>query len=61
MVSVVLSICRCSFVLYFSGSGVHSVQVVSSEFSMMLLSFVHICRFCRYGCSYALAALCWRV
>ena len=43
---VVLSICRYGLVLYSAGSGVNSVQVVLSELTMRLLSFVHVCNCC---------------
>ena len=51
-----LSICRYSLVLYTAGSGVNSVQIVLSGLSMKLLTFGHVCDYCRYGCMYALAA-----
>ena len=46
--SVVLSICRCSLVLYSSWSDVNTVQVVLSGLSMRL-SLVHACACCRYA------------
>ena len=42
--------------LYYSGSGVNSVQVVLSGLNMRLLYFIHMCICCNYGCMYALAA-----
>ena len=58
MGSVVLSMCKCSLVLYFAGYGVNSVQVILSRLSIMLLSFVHVYNFCRYGCMYAFLLVC---
>ena len=48
MGSGVLSICRCSLVLYFVGPGVNSVQGVLSVLSMRLLSFINVCNCCVY-------------
>ncbi len=47
---VVLFMCRCSVVLYCAGSGVSSVAVVLSAFSVSWLFCVHVCMSCRYGC-----------
>ena len=41
--SFVLSICRCSLVLYSAGYGVITVHVVLSGLSMRLLKFVNVC------------------
>ena len=43
MGSVVLSISRCSLVVYSAGSGMNCVQVVLSWLSIRLLSFVYVC------------------
>ena len=42
-----LSICRCSLVLYSVVSGVNSVKVVLSGLSMKLLSIAHECICCK--------------
>ena len=39
-----------------AGSGVNSLHTVLSGLKMRLVSFVHVCKCCRYGCMYALAA-----
>ena len=49
MGNVVLSIFRCSLVLY---SDVNSVQVVLSRLIMRLFSFVHVCICGSYSCMY---------
>ena len=41
--------------LYYVGSGVSSVHVVSSVFRSSSLSFVHSSMSCRYGCMLAFA------
>ena len=51
MGSAVLIILRSILLLYSAGSGVNSVQVVLSGFSVRLKTV------CRYGCMYFLAAL----
>ena len=53
----VLFILRSRLLLYYVGSGVNRVQVVSSGFSVRLFSFVHAKTLCWYGCMYFLAAL----
>ena len=55
MCSVVLSICRFSFVLYSAVSTVNSVHVVLSGLSMRLLYF-NVCNCYRHDCMYVLAA-----
>ena len=57
MGSAVLFILRSRLLLYYAGSGVNRVQVVSSGFSMGLFCFVQAITLCRYGCMYLLAAL----
>jgi len=56
MLSVVLLICRSSFVLYSAGSGVKSVHVVLSELSKRLFEVVQLYMVCRYGCMCVFAA-----
>ena len=53
----VLFILRSRLLLYSSGSGVNIVQVVLSEFSVILLCFTREKPLCRYGCMYFLTAL----
>ena len=43
-------------IVYSTWSGVNGVPVVLSGLSMRLLSFVHVCNYCRYGCMHALDA-----
>ena len=57
MGSAVLFILRARLLLYSAGSGVNTVQVVLSGFSVRLFCFVQAKTLCRYGCMYFLAAL----
>ena len=57
MGSALLFIVRSRLLVYSAGSGVNSVQVVLSGFSMRLFCFVQAKTLCRYGCMYFLAAL----
>ena len=65
MGSALLFIIRSRLLVYFAGSGVNTVQVVLSGFSMRLFCFVQVKTLCGYGCMYLLAALvlcvwmCW--
>ena len=47
---------RFRLLLYSAGSGVNTVQVVLSGFSVIVL-FCHAKMLCRYGCMYFFAAL----
>ena len=52
MGSAVLFILKSRLLLYCAGSGVNSVQVVLSGFSVRLLCFVQANTLCMYGCMY---------
>ena len=53
--SVVPLICSDSVVLYSAGSGVKSVVVVLSAFSLSWFCFVHVCICSKYGCTFVCA------
>ena len=55
MGSVMLSICRSSWVLYSAGYGMKRVHVVLSGLRMRLFVRVHVCISCRYDWMFALA------
>ena len=55
--SGVLFIFRSRLLLYSAESGMNSVQVVLSGFSVILFCFVQTKTLCRYGCMYFFAAL----
>ena len=57
MGSALMFIWRSRLLLYSAGSGVNRVQVVLSEFSVILFCFVQGKTVCRYGCMYFLSAL----
>ena len=57
MGSEVLFSLRSRLLLYSTGSGVNSVQVVLSGFSVRSSCFVQAMTLYRYGCMYFLAAL----
>ena len=57
MGSAFLCILRSRLLVYYAGSGVNSVQVVLSGFSMRLFCFVNAKTLCMYGCIYFLVAL----
>ena len=53
----VLLMFRSRLLVYFAGSGVNSVKVVLSGFSVRLFCVVQAKTLCRYGCMYFLAGL----
>ena len=53
--SVLPSICSDNVVLYSAGSGVKSVVVVLSAFSVSWFCFVHVCICSMYGCTFVWA------
>ena len=57
MGSAVLFILMSILLLYSAGSGVNTMQVTLSVFSVRLFCFVLAKTLCRYGCMYFLAAL----
>ena len=57
MGSALLCIFRSRLLVYSARSGVNSVQVVLSGFSMRLFCFVQAKTLCRYGCIIFLVAL----
>ena len=52
MGSIVLFSWSSRLLLYYAGSGVNRVQVVSSVFSVRLFCFVQVKNVCRHGCMY---------
>ena len=57
IVSVMLSICSSSCVLYSAGSGVKRVHVVLSGLRMRWFVLVHVCISCRYDWMFAMFML----
>ena len=57
MGSAVLFILRFRLLFFSAGSGVNTMQVVLSGFSVRLFCFVQVKTLCMYGCMYFLAAL----
>ena len=57
MCSAVLFILRSRLLVYSAGSGVNTVQVALSGFSVRLVWFVKAKTLSRYGCMYFFAAL----
>ena len=57
MGSALLFIVRSRFLLYSAGSGVNTLQLVLSGFSMILFCFVQANTLCRHGCMDFMGAL----